>query len=216
VLLDLIDSLRCPTSHEESWLVLSADTWRERHIVRGRLGCPICHAEYPIVNGVADFSLGDGGGDTAPSPEERRPTDLLDPDGVFRLAAQLDLREPGGIVLLAGEWSALATALAALTPALFVALNPGGDPAAEVSVLRVTARLPLGTGVVRAAVLDARHAVPSLLSDCARVLRPGGRLVAPAAAEVPAGVRELARDAHQWVATAAGPPPPVVTLERAT
>jgi hypothetical protein len=59
--------------------------------------------------------------------------------------------------------------------------------------------VPLAAGVLRAAWLDEATSDPSLLAGVARALRPGGRLVAPAATGVPAGIRELARDAREWV-----------------
>jgi hypothetical protein len=45
-------------------------------------------------------------------------------------------------------------------------------------------------------------------------LRPGARLIAPAAAPVPDGARELARDARHWVAERVAPAGPVVPLRR--
>jgi hypothetical protein len=42
-------------------------------------------------------------------------------------------------------------------------------------------------------------ATPALLRSAAQVLSAGGRLVAPADAIVPDGIRMLARDDEQWV-----------------
>ena len=37
---ELVDLLRCPHAHEDSWLVAAADETADRHIVHGSLGCP--------------------------------------------------------------------------------------------------------------------------------------------------------------------------------
>ena len=39
--IELIDTLRCPTPHDESWLVLAADRMAARHVVEGTVGCPV-------------------------------------------------------------------------------------------------------------------------------------------------------------------------------
>jgi len=48
-----------------------------------------------------------------------------------------------------------------------------------------------------------------------RALVAGARLVAPAGAAVPAGVRELARDEADWVGERDAAPSPPVPLRRA-
>ena len=53
--IELTDQLRCPADHPESFLVLIPDEMEGRRVVRGTLGCPVCHAEYRIEAGVADF-----------------------------------------------------------------------------------------------------------------------------------------------------------------
>ena len=52
---ELIELLRCPRPHEEAQLVASASRTEARHIVEGLLGCPVCGAEFRIVNGVVVF-----------------------------------------------------------------------------------------------------------------------------------------------------------------
>ena len=47
---EMVDTLRCLSVHEESWLVAAADETEGRHIMRGLLGCPVCHARYPIAH----------------------------------------------------------------------------------------------------------------------------------------------------------------------
>ena len=53
--IELVDALRCPQPHAESWLVVASTRTQARHILEGTLGCPVCRAEYPIVDGVVDF-----------------------------------------------------------------------------------------------------------------------------------------------------------------
>ncbi|HEY9229313.1 MAG TPA: hypothetical protein VIP11_21880, partial [Gemmatimonadaceae bacterium] len=52
----LVDVLRCPVPHEETWLVASIDRAADRDIVEGMLGCPRCLAEYAIHEGVVLFA----------------------------------------------------------------------------------------------------------------------------------------------------------------
>ena len=45
---EIIDLLRCPNAHAESWLVAAAARTVGRHIVEGTLGCPVCEAEMEM------------------------------------------------------------------------------------------------------------------------------------------------------------------------
>ena len=54
--LPLVDVLRCPVAHEETWLVASIDRAEDRDIITGALGCPQCLAEYPIRDGIVHFA----------------------------------------------------------------------------------------------------------------------------------------------------------------
>ena len=53
--IELTEILRCPADHEESYVVCVPTLMEGRRVVRGGIGCPVCHAEYPIVDGVAHF-----------------------------------------------------------------------------------------------------------------------------------------------------------------
>ena len=83
--IELVDALRCPRTHEESWLVLAASRIEARHIQEGALGCPVCRAEYPIRDGIVDLRLdrtvarGDAAGQAADAPRitDRVPADHL-------------------------------------------------------------------------------------------------------------------------------------------
>jgi hypothetical protein len=194
-----VDSLRCVRPHEDSWLIARADELEARHIVQGELGCPICEARYAIRDGVADFS--DGASARASSGPPAQDAQAL----ALRAAALLGLTDPGGMVVLAGDWSAGADAmlefvqgvqLLALDPA--PALRSGG----ALSLALISGVLPLAAASARGIALDAAHATPSLLAGAARALVPGGRLIAPASTLVPESLQELARDDEHWVAAA--------------
>jgi hypothetical protein len=71
---------------------------------------------------------------------------------------------------------------------------------------------------VRGVALDLAAAPnAALLAGAVEALRPRGRLVAPLAVAVPAGVTVLARDDREWVAEREAParPPVIVPLGRA-
>jgi hypothetical protein len=185
--------------HEDSWLIARADELVARHIVQGELGCPVCEARYAVRDGVADFSYG-------VSPQTAWGAAAQDTQALaLRAAALLGLEDPGGLVVLAGEWSACADSLLdfvegvqllAFDPA--PALRSGG----ALSLALIPDVLPLAAASARGIALDAAHATPSLLAGAARALAPGGRLIAPASALVPETLQELARDDEHWVAAA--------------
>jgi len=205
VLLSLVDSLRCPAGHEESSLVLSVEAWSGQRVAEGLLGCPVCHARYPIRLGAVDFTAGAavvrrGGPDT--------------PVNVMRLAAQLSLSEPGGVILLAGTYAAAADQLEQLAgvTCLLIDAPPSASPGAV--NLAVADRLPLAKGVLRGAAVDAPRATEAFLREIASHVRQLGRLVAPARSDEPHGCRLIARDALEWVGEVEAFTPPL-TLRRA-
>jgi hypothetical protein len=203
--LELVDSLRCIRPHEDSWLVARADLLVDRHIVEGALGCPICAARYAVRDGIADFRQ-----DPARTPSARRGTNSDDTRQslALRAAALLGLTEPGGLVVLAGEWSACAYALVDIAEGVhLLALDPATalESGGALSIATIPDVLPLAQASARGIALDATHATPELLAGAARALAPNGRLIAPSSAPVPDSLRELARDEQHWVASAAPP-----------
>ncbi|HEV7703822.1 MAG TPA: hypothetical protein VGO46_05985 [Gemmatimonadaceae bacterium] len=200
-----MDSLRCVRPHEDSWLVARADELVARHIVSGELGCPVCGARYAVREGVVDFrepATADDVEDSSMRVELSSTADAL----ALRAAALLGLVEPGGVVVLAGEWSTAAyEVLEMVGEVQILALNyaPGLESGGALSLARIADVLPLAAGSVRGIALDAAHATPSLLAGAARALVPDGRLIAPASALVPDALMELVRDAEHWVAAAA-------------
>jgi uncharacterized protein YbaR (Trm112 family) len=215
--IEFIDSLRCTRPHEESWLVAAVDRMEGRTIVRGVLGCPVCGAEYPIEDGVADFRADAGappriqdGAESGAGHHRSTAGRRADaPEGAsaageelaMRAAALLGLAEPGGTAVLAGAWGAASPALSSLVDVHLLLADPpfAAHGGGSVSVVRTDGALPLAAGSVRGVALDD-GASPGAAAAAVRALRSGGRLVAPAGVPVPAGVTELARDARHWVA----------------
>jgi uncharacterized protein YbaR (Trm112 family) len=203
---EIVDALRCPRAHEESWLVLAAQRTEDRHVLEGTLGCPVCHATYPIHGGIAEFSEQmasdrSNGGQARTLP----PAD--------HLSAMLDLGDALGFAVLIGTWGTRASELLErldVPPLLLV------DPPADIAMghglsgLRAGATLPLASGAARAVATDAEDS--EQVAEAARVTRVGGRLVAPAGARLPEGVRQLARDDVVWVGERQTMPSAPVTL----
>jgi uncharacterized protein YbaR (Trm112 family) len=198
---EFVDTLRCLSVHEESWLVVAADETEGRHVMRGLLGCPVCHARYPIEHGIADFTNG-----------TRRPVALetdADPiaeEAALKLAAMLDLTDPSGYVILVGEWARLGAALRRIVPVPVLAVNPPPDVAMGDGVSGVTTldRIPVAASSARAIAFAAptRSDADSLeLSSALGAVRPHGRVVAASDVALPDDVAPVARDARHWVAT---------------
>jgi hypothetical protein len=151
---------------------------------RGVIGCPVCHAEFPIVNGVVHF------GYVAPSRESSKV--LYDAEA---LEAFLDLQGRGGYVALVGYAARNAKDLAERLPGVHVvAVNaPGTVPTESVSVLVAPDVLPLKTRSVRAVALGQDLAAPAWQEEAARVVLPGLRIVIENDAAEPEGIEVLMR-----------------------
>lgn len=188
---DLLDALRCPGTHEESWLVAMVLEASGPTLLEAELACPVCGAEYRIIDGVARFA------DALPAV----PAEPYTSDMVLRLAALLGVADSQLPVGLVGRYTAASGVLASFVSAPQLLINGGPViPGPVVSRIVVADRLPLGVETLAAIAVDAAHATSPFLESAARALRVGGRLVAPAEARIPAGMRELARDATEWVA----------------
>lgn len=212
--IEFVESLRCPVPHEESWLVAAADRMRGRTVVGGLLGCPLCGARYAIRDGVTYL-----GAPESPSPRDPAPP-APGGDDLLRAAALLALVEPGGTAVLVGEWGRMGVGLRALAEVHLLLVNPPFEATSEegVSVMRTGGTLPLAAGSVRGVALDVAAAHnAAMLAGAVDALRTRGRLLAPVAAALPAGVRELARDEREWVAERDAPArrPVIVPLGRA-
>ena len=202
--IELVDALRCPAAHEESWLVAAATRMVARHIVEGTLGCPVCAAEFSIRDGVVDFRRGPGQSPAEPIAH--------DPARAPRLAAMLDLHDAQGFAVLLGAWGGAAAELSAITGTPLILVDPPATVtgAPGISVLRCDGEVPLAAGAARAVAIDA--AGPARVASAVRAARTAARVLAPLTVEVPAGVRELARDAAVWLGERESVASPPITL----
>ena len=207
--IELVDTLRCPVSHEESWLVLASTRMVARHVVEGALGCPVCAAEYPIHDGVVDFRRAAA---VAPVPSQRP-----DAEQAMRLAAFLGLSDAQGFAVLMGQWGSHALELRGLVECPLILIDPPADVEAApgLSILRTDGAIPLATGAARGVALDpAGTAGPPAerIASAVRATRVKGRLVGRVGLALPDGVTELARDDREWVAERDASASPLVTL----
>jgi uncharacterized protein YbaR (Trm112 family) len=191
VFIELTDHLRCVAEHDESFLVLLPDEVVDRSVRRGTLGCPSCGAIYHIRDGVLEA------GDASPAG-----ADEVVPGG-DALAALAGLGGPGGYMVLvgaaAGRWPELTTAVPGVH---LVLVNPpaGVAEARGTSVLRA-ARLPLRSGSMRAIVLGAPFGGdPAWVTEAARVVLPGLRVVGQGDPPAMAALDLLADAEGWWVA----------------
>jgi hypothetical protein len=192
VLLELAELLRCPHPHEDAFLVLSTGAMRDRHLLFGTIGCPVCRAEFPVLEGVARF------GDP-PHPSGPSRPNLPDPDYV---RAVLGLESAGGYVALIGDAGGLAARLPSLEGVHLVCVNPPNDVPHDQgrSLMYAPDFVPLKTGSARGVVVGADHAHPPWLAEAARVLLRGQRVVVLSAAVAPpTGVSAMAAGQGMWV-----------------
>ncbi len=209
----VIELLRCPAGHAESSLVASAARQIERRIIDGSLGCPVCGAEYPIRNGVADFRRDPATEGAGTALERREPPNE---EAAFRLAAQLDLTVPGRLLLLFGDYARLGPALSIMFDAICVAINaPQREEqhiAEHASALRSGATIPIAPRTAHGAAVAEDELRQLQLEQVRERLRVSGRLVIPASAALPEGLTLLAQDERELVGVRA---PEVISLRRA-
>lgn len=203
----MLELLRCEAGHPATPLVAAVSRRRGATLLVATLGCPACGARHDVADGAALL-----GGD-APPPGLDAPREPAAPEDVLRIAALLDLMTPGGVVALAPAWADCAAPLAALARVPVLVLGSGA--AAEgVSPLRGVRAPPVGVGTLRAAALDATCAAPGIAEGWVRSVRAGGRVLGDVAAQVPQGVREMARDGRHWVGEREATATPPVPLGR--
>lgn len=191
MLISLVDILRCPKPHAETWLVASIDRVELRDIVTGTLGCPQCMGEYPIRDGVVYFD-DDVPRRAGPPPDEAE---------AVRLAAALDLTDPRMVAVLHGEWGTQAPLMRGIAPAQLLLVNPPVDIASGDGVSIVVAhRAPFAQASVDAvAIGGGGDASDAMVASLQASLRAGKRMLGPVALAVPVDVTPLARDADVWV-----------------
>ena len=191
--IELTDHLRCPEDHAESFLVLLPDQMDGRSVRTGRLGCPVCHRTFTLLDGIAQ--LGDA---PAPTADQTR----LDPEGLTALAG---LSGPGGYFALVGPVASLGKGFQEANAGVgLVAVNPSADvgDAPGISVIR-SRRIPLKTRSMRGVALGPPYAGdPFWIAEAARVVLPGLRVVGEGV-DPPADAIELMASADGvWVGTA--------------
>ncbi len=206
--IELTEMLRCPEPHEEAFLVMSTGEMRGRMVRSGTLGCPRCHREYPIAQGVVIFSGAGSGGtggmpQAAPPPSPAPGAPLPPRADAQSLQALLDLGGPGGYVVLVGAAARHAVGLAGLIGGIhFVGVNAPADieELPVLSLLACDTMLPLRQGIARAVVVGPDRVGAWWLAEAERVLLRGRRLVIEdEAAMPPPGVTRLAVGQGLWV-----------------
>jgi hypothetical protein len=212
---DFIERLRCPNGHADTWLVAAAARTAHRQLMEATLGCHACGAEFELRDGELWFGVRV---ESAPMP--------VNEDETMRAAALLRLEERG-LYLLEGGWGTLASELQQVVDVDMILVDPpaegsaragavvaasggGADVMGKCTLRGVGDRWPLAGASLHGIAIE--RATSARLADALRTLRTGGRLVAPASAQVPSGARELARDERHWVAEKVGD---VIPLARA-
>lgn len=190
---ELLDRIRCPHEHEDSPLVMTASVTDARYIIEGTLGCPVCHAEYRVHEGLMEME--------GHFPNFMLTMDAFSHEKTVRAAALLGLDERGGLYLVdvMGQYS-VGSYLVMSPDSKFVAMSVMSR--VQNAVMSIRGRpdaLPFAAGSMRGIALDWEVS-PSLMRSAVKALAPGGRLVAGADTDVPNGVELLARDDHEWVA----------------
>src|SRR3569833_2505384 len=186
----LVDSLRCPNPHDETWLVASIERAEERDIKQGMLGCPSCYAEYRIVDGIVRFD------DTV----QRSPFIAANEQEAMRIAAALALTDPRMTAVLVGEWGAHAPLIRAMAPAHLLLVNPPEGIASGDGVsLIATNAMPVASASMDGVAIDA-HAPDAIVARLSAALRGGRRMIGPVIRPVPVFLKELVRDDEIWVA----------------
>lgn len=193
--IELIDTLRCPIDHRDSWLVASIVKRDDRLVREGVLGCPVCAREYPITNGIAWF------GATPDDAVERRAShnEIDHAEGAMRAGAFLAPSE-GATIALEGSWARYADALAQLVPLRIFAVNPPVrlEESERVAIIETRLGFPFAPRALQGAALG-ESATADTLASAVRVVADSGRIVAPVTLELPAEVSELARDDAWWI-----------------
>jgi uncharacterized protein YbaR (Trm112 family) len=194
--IELTEMLRCPEPHPAAFLVMSTGEMLGRMVRSGVLGCPVCRREYPIRNGVVEFSghaPGARGAEARPLATGGARGPAVDPQ---TLQALLDLGGPGGYVVLVGAAARHAVGLAGLMAGIhFVGINPPGDidELPMLSLLVCDAMIPLRDAMARAAVVGVDRVESGWLAEAQRVVLRGRRVVVEQAAVAwPAGLTALA------------------------
>jgi uncharacterized protein YbaR (Trm112 family) len=200
--IELTEMLRCPEDHHEEFLVLSTSEMNGRMVWMGLVGCPVCHRDFEIIDGIVDFTEVVTGERQARAvrrtPASASPV-ILDPQS---LQALLDLGGPGGYVVLLGSAARLAEGLAGVMGGIhFVGINapPDVEELPILSLLQTDRVIPLRQAMARGVVVGAELAGTSWVGEGVKVLLRGRRLVIEDELAAPAGLERLASGQGVWV-----------------
>jgi uncharacterized protein YbaR (Trm112 family) len=178
--IELTEMLRCPEDHREEYLVLSTSEMNGRMVMLGVVGCPVCHREFEIIDGIVDFTEVITG-ERQVRAVRRSPAPPLPPGvDVQSLQALLDLGGPGGYVVLLGSASRHAEGLASLMGGIhFVGINapPDVEELPILSLLQSDRVIPVREAMARGVIVGMELARTHWVAEGARVLLKGRRLV---------------------------------------
>jgi uncharacterized protein YbaR (Trm112 family) len=201
--LELAELLACPAEHEPTYCVVTSDEMHERRVVRGAVGCPVCEAEYPVVDGVVQFGTDPLLGSSSRA-DDLTVEEMPQPSDVHSL---LGLDGPGGYVILLGSVARMAAELShAMQGIHFVGVNAPPEVAESdiLSLLSSERKIPLRSGSVRGAVVGREYSREPWLTEGARVLLKGRRLVVVDEDVEPPGVEQMASGHGLWVGQKTG------------
>lgn len=210
--LEIAERMRCPRPHEATSLVVVARRIDDRELIDGVAGCPACAAEFEVRGGDVYFG--------EPSPTQRaviRHDARDDRERLDRLMALLMLAEPGGALLLSGGYARFGAPLVQEIDVAVLALRPTEALDAEPALSTIHLSedlLPFSDETFRAAAIDDSVA-PALAAAIVQGVAVGGRVVGANSLPLPPNLRELARDASEWVAEREPGSSGVVRIRRA-
>ena len=208
MLIPLVERLRCPKPHRDTWLVASIDRAADRDILEGALGCPECMSEYVISDGIVYFD----------ESIERPPYEPPNEAQATRLAAALELVDPRMVALLHGQWAAHAMIMRGLSPVPLLLVNPplGVTSGNGISIV-VASHVGIAATSMDALAI-ASDASDEMTASLLSALKPGKRVVMPASTTLLRDFNELARDDDIVVAeldAVAVTSPPILPTRRA-
>jgi uncharacterized protein YbaR (Trm112 family) len=200
--IELTEMLRCTEDHREEYLVLSTSEMNGRMINLGVVGCPVCHREFEIIDGIVDFTEVITG-ERQQRSVRRTPVQPTTPVDAQSLQALLDLSGSGGYVVLVGSAARHADSLASLMGGIhFVGINAPADieELPVLSLLQTDQVIPLRGGMARGVVIGAELSRTPWVGEAARVLLHGRRLVVESEQPaLPESVKQLAVGQGLWV-----------------
>lgn len=201
--IELIEMLRCPEEHREEFLVLSTSEMNGRMVWLGLVGCPVCHRDFEIIEGIVDFTEVVTGERQARSVRRTPAPDSPIEADAQSLQALLDLGGPGGFVILLGSAARHAVGLASLMGGIhFVGINapPDVSELPILSLIQSDQMIPLRAAMARGVVVGAELAHSPWVAEALRVLLRGRRLVVESEQpRLPDGVTQLAAGQGLWL-----------------